>query len=160
MKKKILATVLTAAMAVSMLAGCSSESASKASEAAATTAEATTAAEETKAEETTAAEAKVCRAICCDTADNFCLHIKHSAFGPLLLLQLLKFSPQTICCVRRYFQEGLIPIVRGVVVLDKVANIHALFPQSSRKTTPLFKICHNSLTSFLFCICLLSTGLL
>lgn len=34
MKKKILATVLTAAMAVSMLAGCSSESASKASEAA------------------------------------------------------------------------------------------------------------------------------
>ena len=58
MKKKILATVLTAAMAVSMLAGCSSESASKASEAAATTAEATTAAEETKAEETTAAEAK------------------------------------------------------------------------------------------------------
>ena len=31
MKKKILATVLTAAMAVSMLAGCSSESASKAS---------------------------------------------------------------------------------------------------------------------------------
>ena len=58
MKKKILATVLTAAMAVSMLAGCSSESASKASEAAVTTAEATTAAEETKAEETTAAEAK------------------------------------------------------------------------------------------------------
>ena len=58
MKKKILATVLTAAMAVSMLAGCSSESASKASEAAATTAEATTAAEETKAEKTTAAEAK------------------------------------------------------------------------------------------------------
>ena len=49
MKKKILATVLTAAMAVSMLAGCSSESAGKASEAAATTAEATTAAEETKA---------------------------------------------------------------------------------------------------------------
>ena len=39
MKKKILATVLTAAMAVSMLAGCSSESASKASEAAATTAD-------------------------------------------------------------------------------------------------------------------------
>ena len=32
MKKKILATVLTAAMAVSMLAGCSSESANKASE--------------------------------------------------------------------------------------------------------------------------------
>ena len=31
MKKKILATVLTAAMAVSMLAGCSSESASKGS---------------------------------------------------------------------------------------------------------------------------------
>ena len=58
MKKKILATVLTAAMAVSMLAVCSSESAGKASEAAATTAEATTAAEETKAEETTAAEAK------------------------------------------------------------------------------------------------------
>lgn len=51
MKKKILATVLTAAMAVSMLAGCSSESAGKASEAAATTAEATTAAEETKAED-------------------------------------------------------------------------------------------------------------
>lgn len=58
MKKKILATVLTAAMAVSMLAGCSSESAGKASEAAAAAAETTTAAGETKAEETTAAEAK------------------------------------------------------------------------------------------------------
>ena len=58
MRKKILATVLTAAMAVSMLAGCSSDSANKASEAAATTAAETTAAEESKADETTAAEAK------------------------------------------------------------------------------------------------------
>ena len=85
MKKKILATVLTAAMAVSMLAGCSSESASKASEAAATTAEATTAAEETKAEETTAAEAK-------DTGDlkTVSIQIDGSAvpyYAPLYLAQ-------------------------------------------------------------------------
>ena len=84
MKKKILATVLTAAMAVSMLAGCSSESASKASEAA-TTAEATTAAEETKAEETTAAEAK-------DTGDlkTVSIQIDGSAvpyYAPLYLAQ-------------------------------------------------------------------------
>ena len=58
MKKKFLATVLTAAMAVSMLAGCSSESANKASEAAATTTEAATTAAESKADGTTAAEAK------------------------------------------------------------------------------------------------------
>ena len=58
MKKKILATVLTAAMAVSMLAGCSSDSANKASEAAATTAAETTAEkkEETTTAGTTAAE--------------------------------------------------------------------------------------------------------
>ena len=58
MKKKILATVLTAAMAVSMLAGCSSDSANKASEAAATTAAETTAEkkEETTTADTTAAE--------------------------------------------------------------------------------------------------------
>ena len=85
MKKKILATVLTAAMAVSMLAGCSSESAGKASEAAATTAEATTAAEETKAEETTAAEAK-------DTGDlkTVSIQIDGSAvpyYAPLYLAQ-------------------------------------------------------------------------
>lgn len=52
MKRRVLATALTAALAVSMLAGCSSESAQKASEAQAQQ----TAAAETKAEETSAAD--------------------------------------------------------------------------------------------------------
>lgn len=56
MRKRLLATVMCAAMAVSLLGGCSAESAQKASEAAETTAAETTA--ETTAEETAADSSK------------------------------------------------------------------------------------------------------
>ena len=118
MKKKILATVLTAAMAVSMLAGCSSESAGKASEAAATTAEATTAAEETKAEETTAAEAK-------DTGD---LKIDGSAvpyYAPLYLAQENGYFAEEGLNVEFYYAAAA-DIVKNVAA----GNVEFGFPNA------------------------------
>lgn len=122
MKKKILATVLTAAMAVSMLAGCSSESASKASEAAATTAEATTAAEETKAEETTAAEAK-------DTGDlkTVSIQIDGSAvpyYAPLYLAQENGYFAEEGLNVKFYYAAA--DIVKNVAA----GNVEFGFPNA------------------------------
>lgn len=120
MKKKILATVLTAAMAVSMLAGCSSESASKA---AATTAEATTAAEETKAEETTAAEAK-------DTGDlkTVSIQIDGSAvpyYAPLYLAQENGYFAEEGLNVEFYYAAAA-DIVKNVAA----GNVEFGFPNA------------------------------
>ena len=120
MKKKILATVLTAAMAVSMLAGCSSESAS---EAAATTAEATTAAEETKAEETTAAEAK-------DTGDlkTVSIQIDGSAvpyYAPLYLAQENGYFAEEGLNVEFYYAAAA-DIVKNVAA----GNVEFGFPNA------------------------------
>lgn len=122
MKKKILATVLTAAMAVSMLAGCSSESASKASEAAAMTAEATTAAEET-AEETTAAEAK-------DTGDlkTVSIQIDGSAvpyYAPLYLAQENGYFAEEGLNVEFYYAAAA-DIVKNVAA----GNVEFGFPNA------------------------------
>lgn len=122
MKKKILATVLTAAMAVSMLAGCSSESASKVSEAA-TTAEATTAAEETKAEETTAAEAK-------DTGDlkTVSIQIDGSAvpyYAPLYLAQENGYFAEEGLNVEFYYAAAA-DIVKNVAA----GNVEFGFPNA------------------------------
>jgi NitT/TauT family transport system substrate-binding protein len=118
MKKKILATVLTAAMAVSMLAGCSSESASKASEAAATTAEATTA-----AEETTAAEAK-------DTGDlkTVSIQIDGSAvpyYAPLYLAQENGYFAEEGLNVEFYYAAAA-DIVKNVAA----GNVEFGFPNA------------------------------
>jgi len=118
MKKKILATVLTAAMAVSMLAGCSSESASKASEAAATTAEATTAAEETKA-----AEAK-------DTGDlkTVSIQIDGSAvpyYAPLYLAQENGYFAEEGLNVEFYYAAAA-DIVKNVAA----GNVEFGFPNA------------------------------
>lgn len=118
MKKKILATVLTAAMAVSMLAGCSSESASKASEAAATTA-----AEETKAEETTAAEAK-------DTGDlkTVSIQIDGSAvpyYAPLYLAQENGYFAEEGLNVEFYYAAAA-DIVKNVAA----GNVEFGFPNA------------------------------
>ena len=123
MKKKIIATVLTTAMAVSMLAGCSSESAGKASEAAATTAEATTAAEETKAEETTAAEAK-------DTGDlkTVSIQIDGSAvpyYAPLYLAQENGYFAEEGLNVEFYYAAAA-DIVKNVAA----GNVEFGFPNA------------------------------
>ena len=47
----------------------------------------------------------ISRAVCCKTGYNFCLHVKNAAFCTFLFLQLLKSSPQFICCLCRSFQE-------------------------------------------------------
>lgn len=118
MKKKILATVLTAAMAVSMLAGCSSESASKASEAAATAAEATT-----TAEETTAAEAK-------DTGDlkTVSIQIDGSAvpyYAPLYLAQENGYFAEEGLNVEFYYAAAA-DIVKNVAA----GNVEFGFPNA------------------------------
>ena len=110
-------------MAVSMLAGCSSESASKASEAAATTAEATTAAEETKAEETTAAEAK-------DTGDlkTVSIQIDGSAvpyYAPLYLAQENGYFAEEGLNVEFYYAAAA-DIVKNVAA----GNVEFGFPNA------------------------------
>ena len=64
------------------------------------------------------------------------LHIKHTAFGTLLLLQLLQLAPQGICSISWSTQETLIAIVGCVVVLDKVSYVDFFFPKIAFEVTP------------------------
>ena len=80
--------------------------------------------------------------VCSDACYNISLHIKNAAFCSFFFLKLRYLSPQTVCCFCRSLQERIISIIRCVVILNKVADIYAFFPESSSETVPLFKILH------------------
>lgn len=132
MKKRFLATVLTAAMAVSMLAGCSSESAQKASEAQAaketTTAAAETKAEETKAEETKAAETKAEETKAAADLKTVSIQIDGSAvpyYAPLYLAQEKGFFAEEGLNVEFYYAAAA-DIVKNVAA----GNVEFGFPNA------------------------------
>ncbi len=56
-------------------------------------------------------------------ADDFGLHVQHAALGALLLLQLLQGTPQLIGCLGGASQKAFVAVVRGVVLLDEIADI-------------------------------------
>jgi len=87
----------------------------------------------------------VAGAVSGQAADHFRLHIQHAALGALFFLQLLQGTPQLIGSLRGVRQERLVAIVRGVVLLDKVADVDFLFPDTALKAFPLFKIDHWNL---------------
>lgn len=122
MKKKLLATVLTAAMAVSMLSGCSSESAQKASEA-----QATTVAAETQAEETTAEEAKAEETAAADLK-TVSIQIDGSAvpyYSPLYIAQENGFFAEEGLNVEFYYAAAA-DIVKNVAA----GNVEFGFPNA------------------------------
>ena len=78
------------------------------------------------------------------------LHIQNAALGTLGLLQLLQCAPELIGGLGGASQERLVAVIRGVVLLDKVADVDFLFPDAAFKAFPLFKIDHwNLLAPFL-----------
>jgi len=78
-------------------------------------------------------------------ADDFGLHVQHAALGALFLLQLLQGTPQLIGRLGGASQKAFVAVVRGVVLLDEVADIDFLFPDAALKAFPLFKIDHWNL---------------
>ena len=78
-------------------------------------------------------------------ADDFGLHVQHAALGALFLLQLLQGTPQLIGRLGGTSQKAFVAVVRGVVLLDEVADIDFLFPDAALKAFPLFKIDHWNL---------------
>ena len=97
------------------------------------------------------------RAVCCDGSDNVCFHIQYAALCPLFFLELLKSAPEPVRCLGRSLEEGIISVVRSVVVLNKITDVYALFPESSGKTIPLFKFFFHGICSFL-CVCQYCAG--
>ena len=87
----------------------------------------------------------VAGAVCGQAADHFGLHIQHAALGALFLLELLQSSPQFVGRLGGTGQERLVAVVRGVVLLDEVAHVDFLFPDTALKAFPLFKIDHWNL---------------
>ena len=78
-------------------------------------------------------------------ADHLGLHIQHAALGALGLLQLLQSAPQLIGRLGGACQKAFVAVVRGVVLLDEVADIDLLFPDAALKAFPLFKLDHWNL---------------
>ena len=84
----------------------------------------------------------VAGAVCGQAGDDFCLHVQHAALGTLFLLQLLQGVPQLVGSIGGASQEAFITVVGGVVLLDEVAGVDFLFPDTAFKAFPLFEICH------------------
>ena len=84
-------------------------------------------------------------AVSSQAADDFGLHVQHAALGALFLLQLLQGTPQLIGRLGGASQKAFVSVVRGVVLLDEVADIDFLFPDAALKAFPLFKIDHWNL---------------
>ena len=68
--------------------------------------------------------------------DDFRLTVEHAALGALLFLQLLHAAPELVGRLRRPGQEALIAIVRRVVVLDEVPDVHIVRPLRTLETSP------------------------
>ena len=81
-------------------------------------------------------------AVCGQAGDDFCLHVQYAALGTLFLLQLLQGTPQLVGSIGGASQEAFVTVVGGVVLLDEVAGIDFLFPDTAFKAFPLFEICH------------------
>ena len=79
----------------------------------------------------------ISRAISRKTRNHFRLHIEHSAFGAFFLLESFQDSPQFVggCC--RTCKKVFVAIVSGVVVLNKVTDIHLICPFGSFEPSPL-----------------------
>ena len=69
--------------------------------------------------------------------NNFGVHIQNSAGFPLLLVQLHNLIPQLFGVLSRAGQEGIVAVVRGVVCLNKVADIDFAHPYSRLECSPL-----------------------
>ena len=68
--------------------------------------------------------------------DDFRLTFEHAALGALLFLQLLHATPELVGRLRRAGQKALITIIRRVVVLDEVPDIHIVCPLRTLETSP------------------------
>ena len=77
-----------------------------------------------------------------DTGNNVGIHIQNAALCALLFLKTLQDSPQLVGSLGRASQEGLISLVRLVVMLDKITGVYFFFPQAAVKSIPLIKVSH------------------
>ena len=93
----------------------------------------------------------VSRSICSQACNNLSFHVKHTVIGTLCFLQLLQFSPQLVCSLGRALQEGIVSVIRGIIVTDKITNVDLFFPTASAEAFPLCKIFHSCTSFFLFC---------
>ena len=70
------------------------------------------------------------------------VHIQHAALGTLLLLKLLKGAPELVRRLGGPGQEGFIPGVGGIVMLDEITDIDFFLPEEAIEAIPLLKIVH------------------
>ena len=70
------------------------------------------------------------------------IHIQNAALCALFLLELLNLAPQLVGGVSRACEEGLVAVVRCVVVLDEVTCVYFFLPDLAFKTFPLLKYLH------------------
>ena len=75
--------------------------------------------------------------ICGQRCNNFCLHIQNAAFCTFFFLKFLKFAPEFVCSLCRFFQERSISFIRCIVHADKVTYVDFFFPTVSFETFPL-----------------------
>ena len=73
-----------------------------------------------------------------DRGDDFGLHVEDAALGAFFLLEFGESSPELLRCYRGAGEEVASARIRGVVVLNEVADVYVALPVRARKGAPGF----------------------
>ncbi len=79
---------------------------------------------------------QISRAVGRNGGNNLGIHIQNAACFPLLPAQFHNLAPKLGGIFCRAFQKGLVPIIRGIIFLDKIPHIHLPFPMARGETSP------------------------
>ena len=71
-----------------------------------------------------------------DSGNHFSFHIQYAALLPFFFLQTLHIVPKDLGVFCGLLQEVCIPVIGSIVSLDKVSDIHILYPVTFCKTIP------------------------
>ena len=75
----------------------------------------------------------IARCISVDVADSGGVHIQHAAGLALFFQQLLHFVPQLFGALGGGSQKALVPVIGGIVPLDKILYVYGMVPMSADK---------------------------
>src|SRR5699024_6584625 len=84
------------------------------------------------------APVKVSSGMGCNGGDNLGVHTQEAACRALFLRQVKNHVPQILGILCRGSQEGLVPIVGLIVLLDEVPDIYLCLPGAAHKIFPLW----------------------
>ena len=93
----------------------------------------------------------VARRMAADTGDRLGVHVEHATLLALLQQEIEDLAPQVFRALGRPGEEGVVALIRGVVLLDEVADVNLLLPGAALETVPC--LLHSVTTLLVVTLC-------